>query len=674
MSGPWNKKAEKRNWSKEIMEIVHAEGYQAGTFRDLRHLLNVPKEMIPAVQNALMELLDEGKVRIGSRDRIHAVHERPTRAERNRERDAKRELEAGRRQPKADLPERKPREGAGWKHTYSGPTWKAVTKLFAQAHDLPGPFPGPVKDQALRYKEPTEADFAGRRDCRLDEVCTIDPWNAHDHDDAVAVENLPNGGWRMDVHIADVSHYVTEGSPLDKQAVKRSFTTYLPWTAVTMLPEGLAADLCSLLDGKDRLALSCRMEIAPDGHILNFEFFEAVVRVRRFLSYEQAQELADKGDAALLRLKACSETMMELRKRENLLEFDLPEPKIVFDKAGEPIDAQPGERLPSHRWIEEAMLAANRCCAKMLDEKNLPGLYRVHEPPELESIHVISDWAAALDLPRWSNARGDKGDETNVRPMAQQWLAKLLSSGQLPPGLQGKIIRSMKKARYSPDCRGHFALGWLHYAHYTSPIRRYPDLWTHRVIKEHLHKGEVTARWSAAVRKLATHVSGREDATVKAERSGNKSCAAWILKDHVGDVFEAEVTGVEAMGVFLLIKSPWAEGMMHVRRMTDDFYEYLEERMELKGRRGGKSFKIGDKVTVRLAQADPVQGWVDFEPDLPRDEQGIPLPSARPAASAHPRGDEGYSRGGAGRGRKAVPAPRGAKTKPKGGGGRRSKR
>ena len=670
MSGPWNKKSEKRDWSQEILELVHAEGYEASTFRELRHLLNVPKETIPAVQKALMELVDAGKVRIGSRDRIHAVQARATRAERNREREAKRETEAGRRLPKTDLPAKRPREGAGWQHAYSGPSWKAVTKLFADAHELPGPFPAPVKEQAARYKEPTDHDFAGRRDCRLDEVCTIDPWNAHDHDDAVAVENLPGGGWRMDVHIADVSHYVTEGSPLDKQALKRAFTTYLPWTAVTMLPENLAGDLCSLLDGKDRLALSCRMEIAPEGQIKGFEFFESIVRVRRFLSYEQAQELCDKGDEALARLKACSETMMELRKRENLLEFDLPEPKIVFDKAGEPVDAQPGERLPSHRWIEEAMLAANRCCAKLLDEKNLPGLYRVHEPPELESIHVISDWASSLDLPRWSNARGDKGDETNVRPMAQQWLAKLLSSGVLPPGLQGKIIRCMKKARYSPDCRGHFALGWLHYAHYTSPIRRYPDLWTHRVIKEHLRKGSIPAHWSAAVRKLGTHVSAREDATVKAERSGGKSCAAWILKDRVGDLFEAEVTGVEAMGVFLLVRSPWAEGMMHVRRMTDDFYEYLEERMELKGRRSGKSFKIGDKVTVRLAQADPVQGWVDFEPDF-RDADGLPVP-ARPGATAraHDEGERTF-RGVPGRGRKAVPGP---KEKPPRTGGRRSRR
>ena len=656
MSGPWNQKIEKRDWPKEILEIVHAEGYEAGTFRDLRHLLNVPKDQVPAVQNAVMALVDEGYLRIGSRERIQAVRERATRAERNRAREISRDTEQGRKVSKNPDTEALPREGAGWKHAYTGPSWKSVQRLFADSHELPGPFPRPVKEQAEKYHEPTEADLEGRRDCRGDDVCTIDPWNAHDHDDAVGVENLPEGGWRLDVHIADVSHYVTEGSALDKQAVKRAFTTYLPWTAVTMLPQGLAADLCSLLDGKDRLALSCRMKISDDGQILSYEFFNAMVRVRRFLSYEQAQELADKGDAALLRLKACSEALLAARRRESLIEFDLPEPKVVFDKSGEPIDAQPGERLPTHRWIEDAMLAANRCCAQLLDEKSLPGLYRVHEPPDNEALSVISDWASTLDLPRWSAARGDRVDDTNLRPKAQEWLAKLLSSGILPPGLQGKAIRSMKKARYSPDCRGHFALGWLHYAHYTSPIRRYPDLWTHRVIKEHLKNGKVAARWGATVRKLATHVSTREDATVKAERSGNKCCAAWILKDRVGDVFEAEVTGVEPIGVFMLVKSPWAEGMMHVRRMTDDFYEYAEDRMELRGRRSGKVFRIGETVQVRLAQADPVQGWVDFEPDLPRDAAGNPLPAARHAVGGQPP-PATLAKRNPGRGRKAVPTP-----------------
>jgi len=634
MAGPWERKIKKRDWAAELMELVHAQGYEASTFRELRHILNASKDEVPALQNAIGALLDEGQIRLGSRDRVFATKERPTRAERNAKRELTRDLAKTPRR-NANDPQPKPVSVHTGQGSWKGPSWKQVQKLFAESHELPGPFPQPVKDQAEKYREPGEAELKGRVDCRSDEVCTIDPWNAHDHDDAVGVENLPAGGWRLDVHIADVSHYVTEGGPLDKQALKRAFTTYLPWTAVTMLPQGLAADLCSLLDGKDRLALSCRMEISPDGQILSYKFFEAVVRVKRFLAYEAAQELADKGDAALGRLKACSEALLARRKKENLLEFDMPEPQVVFDDKGEPVDARPGVRLPSHRWIEEAMLAANRCCARLLDDKKLPGLYRVHEPPEQEALWTISAWAITLGLPRWNPSRRPEGveEENNVRPQAQEWMAKILSSGNIPAGLQGKTVRSMKKARYSPDCRGHFALGWLHYAHYTSPIRRYPDLWTHRVIKEYLKNEQVPGHWPPMVRKIAAHISGREDSVVKSERSGIKSCAAWILRERLGEEFSAEITGVEAIGMFVLLKDPWAEGMIHVRRMTDDFYNHDEERMELKGRSNGKVYKIGDVIRVRLAQADPVQGWVDFEPVF-EGQEGLPSAPVRPSSSA----------------------------------------
>ena len=638
MSGNWKAKHLRRNFAQELMELAHAEGYAGSTFREVRHMLNVPRELVPALQEALANLVDEGRLRLGTRDRIFPVtatgknrttkreaRESEARVVRRKTAREKAEPEetaqdapptpARRKAPPAAEP--LPREGEGWTSRYAGPPWKKVVQLFTEAHELPGPFTRAVLEQAASYSEPGPDEIAGRVDCRSDDVCTIDPWNAHDHDDAVAVVATPDG-WRMDVHIADVSHYVPEASAIDKTAAKRSFTTYLPWTAVTMLPEVLAADLCSLLDGKDRLALSCRMDIGKDGQILSYRFFESVVRVRRFLAYEKAQELADAGDSALCLLRECSEAMLARRRSEYLLEFDLPEPKIVFDRNGEPKDAEVGERLPSHRWIEEAMLAANRCCARLLDEAMLPGLHRVHEPPEDESLANISAWAKLLGLPAWKPSRAIQDDATNVRPLAQKWLAELLSDGKIPVPLQTKVVRSMKKARYSPDCMGHFALGWTHYAHYTSPIRRYSDLWTHRVIKSFLRKEDLPSRWGPNVRRLATHVSGREDAVVKAERSANKCCAAWILRERVGDVFEARITGCEPIGVFVQIDHPWAEGMMHVKRMRDDFWEYDEERSELRGKRTGKVLRVGDTVKARLVQADPVQGWVDFEPgDLP---------------------------------------------------------
>lgn len=671
MSGNWKAMHLRRNFTQELMELVHAEGYAGSTFREVRHMLNVPKEDVPALQEALADLVDDGRLRLGVRDRIYPIQasgkNRTTKRE-ARETEAKvhrkvskeaatpeaapeaMALRPVRTRPAEQAP--LPREGEGWTSRYQGPSWKKVIQLFADANELPGPFSKPVLEQAASYKEPRPDEVEGRVDCRADDVCTIDPWDAHDHDDAVAVV-ATDTGWRMDVHIADVSHYIPEGSALDKTAMKRSFTTYLPWTAITMLPEVLAADLCSLLDGKDRLALTCRMDIGKDGQILSYRFFESVVRVRRFLAYEKAQELADAGDPSLCLLKDCSETLLARRKAEYLLEFDLPEPKILFDRNGEPKDAAVGERLPSHRWIEEAMLAANRCCSRFLDEKMLPGLHRVHEPPEDESLANISNLARQIGLPAWKPSRmlESESDPTNVRPLAQKWLAELLADGKVPVPLQTKVVRSMKKARYSADCTGHFALGWTHYAHYTSPIRRYSDLWTHRVIKACLRGVPLPANWAPNVRRLATHVSGREDTVVKAERSGNKCCAAWILRERVGDVFEARITGCEPIGVFVQIDHPWAEGMMHVKRMRDDFWEYDEERSELHGKRTGKVLRVGDTIQARLVQADPVKGWVDFEPgDLPPE---MPTPGPRPGAARgwaederRPRGhDDGFRHG-----------------------------
>ncbi|MCB9495426.1 MAG: RNB domain-containing ribonuclease [Fibrobacteria bacterium] len=667
MAGNWKAKHLRRNFSQELMEIVHAEGYHGATFREVRHMLNVPKDQVPALQDALATLLEDGKLRLGSRDRIVPIvaqgknrttkreaRDVETRSRRKAERHEEFESSGERETPPPQRSRRSrteedspaaplPREGEGWSNRYSGPSWKKIVQLFSEAQELPGPFTKAVLGQAAEYQEPGEKEFAGRVDCRQDDVCTIDPFDAHDHDDAVAVVETPKG-WRLDVHIADVSHYIPEGSALDKAAVKRSFTTYLPWTAVTMLPGNLAADLCSLLDGKDRLALSCRMDISRDGNILGFQFFESVVRVRRFLAYEKAQELADRGDPSLSLLKDCADALLACRRKESLLEFDLPEPRIVFDRNGEPCDAKVQERMPSHRWIEEAMLAANRCCARLLDEAMLPGLHRVHEPPEDESLANVSSWARLLGLPAWKPSKSDSELPTNVRPAAQQWLSELLSDGKIPVPLQTKVVRSMKKARYSADCMGHFALGWTHYAHYTSPIRRYADLWTHRVIKAHLRKEDVPARWAPNARRLATHVSGREDAVVKSERSANKCCAAWILRERVGDLFEARITGCEPIGVFVQVENPWAEGMMHVKRMRDDFWEFNEQRSELVGRRSGRVLRVGDKVTVRLAQADPVNGWVDFEPgDLP---QEMPNPAPRPGATRNWAQDDRPSRYG----------------------------
>jgi len=606
-----------------VLALVALPGYQPMTFRELRHQLNCPKHLVGELMDCVESLVARNRLKFGHRDTIMAA------------------APGARASASAPVPpsrtEPLPRQGEDWEQPQEGPTWEQVKVMFEQNQELPGPFAPTILNRIKKLAEPTEADLEGREDCRKDEVYTIDPKDARDHDDAVCVKTLPGGKrWQLDVHIADVSQYVEDNSGLDKEALNRSFTNYLPWRAVPMLPEQLSTDLCSLLDNHDRLAMSCRMVINSKGEIISYKFFEAMVNVRRFLTYEEAQELGDAGDPAMNRLKACTDALRKGREKDNLLSFDIPESRIQFDENGEPSGAKASVHLPSHSWIEECMLAANRCCAKELDENELSGMYRTHEPPEIETIAAIASWADTLgmNLPKPPKVSQDLA--TNLRPEIQAWLAELLKVEGLPIGLQTKIIRSMKKARYSTECMGHFALGWRHYSHFTSPIRRYADLWTHRMLKAHIRKFEPGVAWKSNSRRIATHISAREEVVMKTERSGTKSCIAWTLRNRSGDQFDAVITGVEPMGVFVQLKDPWAEGMVHVRNMHSDFYEHNPDRMELVGMRTRRVLRMGEPIRVTLLKADPVMGFVDFA--LAEDEEALELFRQRDAR----RQREGY--------------------------------
>lgn len=580
-----------------VLQVTATPGYKPMTFREMRHALNCPKHLVGELMETIEAMVQRGRLKFGHRDTIVPV-----------------KLSA---QP---LP--LPRVGEDWKQVVDeGPTWNETKKRIEELQEMPGPFAAALIARIGKIPEPSEEDFKGREDCRKDEVYTIDPRDARDHDDAVGVKSLPGKKWQLDVHIADVSHYVQDNTALDKEALKRSFTNYLPWRAVPMLPEQLSTDMCSLLEGKDRLALSCRMVIDSKGKIASWHFFESVINVNKFLTYEKAQEIGDAGDKAMNRLKACTDALRKSRESENLLSFNVPESRIQFDEKGEPCGVKPSEHLPSHSWIEECMLAANRCCARLLDEQGLCGMYRVHEAPEPETIASIASWAEALgnDIPRPPLQESDSF--SNVQPQLQAWLADLLKIEGLPLGLQTKIIRCMKKARYSTQCMGHFALGWRHYSHYTSPIRRYADLWTHRVMKAHLHGEEAGVVWQTASRQIATHISGREDAVMKTERSTTRSCIAWTLRHRAGDQFDGVVTGVEPMGVFIQLKEPYAEGMLHVRNLHCDFFEHNADRMQLVGMRTKRVIGMGDALRVTLLKADPLAGFIDFA--LAEDEDAL---------------------------------------------------
>lgn len=495
--------------------------------------------------------------------------------------------------------------------------FEAVSRAFFKMHGIPAGYPKRALQEASAMPAPARENHRKRMDLRGEQIVTIDPADAKDHDDAISLEKLPNGGWKVGVHIADVSEYVPADGPLDEEALHRAFTQYLPWIAAPMLPQRLSGDLCSLLEGKDRLAFSCLMEVDAEGELKRFAFEETLVRVARFYSYEEAQGLKEQGEPFLCLLSEFTDMLLARRKRDGHLDFQLPEPKVELDAERRPVDIYPGARLPSHGWVEECMLLANQATARHLHKHKLPGLFRVHEQPDIEVVEEL--WAAQAELA----GKGDAGKmlkklrETGgyLNPVVQQFYVRLLdpSRGALPPAVQRRILQSMKKAQYDARPLGHFALGWQYYAHFTSPIRRYADLWTHRVMKLHARKKKIPRLLRTRAMAVASDVSEREIAVVKTERKAMRTATAWVFRKLVGREFAGEISGVENFGLFVTVEAPYGEGLIPVARLRGDYYEKNLETGHLVGARTGRRFELGMRVKVRLAKSDPLTGHVDFD-------------------------------------------------------------
>jgi ribonuclease R len=492
-----------------------------------------------------------------------------------------------------------------------------VSKAFFKRHGIPAGYPKRAMAEAADQPEPVWENHRKRLDLRAEHIVTIDPADAKDHDDAISLEKLPDGRWKLGVHIADVSEYVALDGPLDDEALHRGYTQYLPWTAAPMLPQRLSGDLCSLLEGRDRLAFSCFMEVGVDGQLGKYEFTETFIRVARFYSYEEAQGLKEQGEPFLGLLAEFTDSLLAKRKRDGYLDFQLPEPRVALDEARTPLDIYPGVRLPSHGWVEECMLLANQATARHLHKHKLPGLYRVHEQPDIEVVEEL--WAGQAELAGRMDAVDalKKLRETAgyLNPIVQQFYVRLLdpSRGALPPAVQRRILQSMKKAQYSASPLGHFALGWQYYAHFTSPIRRYADLWTHRMMKLHARGKKIPRPLEARAMAVAEEISGREIDVVKTERKAMRTATAWIFRKLVGREFDGEISGVEGFGLFVTVNSPYGEGMIPVARIRDDFYEKDTETGHLVGARSRRRFELGQRLRVRLAKSDPFTGHIDFD-------------------------------------------------------------
>lgn len=492
-------------------------------------------------------------------------------------------------------------------------SWDEVKTKFMEDANLPKDFSPAIKKYVDGVKEPCGKDFKGRVDYRQLTILCIDPDGAMDHDDAISVERTPKG-YRLGVHIADVSYYVPEGSELDEEALERSYTQYLPWTAVPMLPDKLSSNVCSLHQGVDRCAFTCMMELDKHANVLSWDFHRSIVKITKSITYEQAMEMMKNGDDDIKALAEVTALLKQNRTKDGLLEFQSTEFGCKFNEKGEPEKIYPRVTDESNSWVEECMLIANNCCAKELKKRKLQGIYRIHEAPDTKDIMELYYMYPDLfkDSPVMLRDLGKpRSGDTNLNPTAFKLYEHLVKRAQGDETLTNRILRSMQKAHYDSNSFGHFALNWQDYAHFTSPIRRYADLWCHR---ELARKGkEITAERKNSVIEVCDLISANEVKNQKIERIAIKVCSCWILKSHIGDDFEATVSGIEEWGIYVSIADPIAEGLVRFRDIAgDDFYVFNPDQGLAFGKKSGRTFRRGDKVLVRLLRVDPLRGQADF--------------------------------------------------------------
>ncbi len=456
-----------------------------------------------------------------------------------------------------------------------------------------------------------------RRDLRSLTMVTIDGEDAKDLDDAVSIEKIDNDMYRLGVHIADVSHYVTENSPLDREALKRGTSVYLVDRVIPMLPKELSNGICSLNPGVDRLAFSVLMDIDLKGNIINHEIFESVINTNERMTYTDVykiiafddEELCKRYDYLVEDFKAMNELAQVLKKKRILrgaIDFEFAEAKVILDENGKPIDVRRYEMTIANSIIEEFMLACNETVAERFFWANIPFVYRIHEDPEREKIEAFSEMARNLGYPV-------KGIN-QIHPGAFQRLLETVKGRKEERVISTAMLRSLQKARYSSIHDKHFGLAAEYYSHFTSPIRRYPDLIIHRLIKEYLIKGMSPQRQedlSIKLKDIAAICSERERAAEDAERETEDLKKVEYMKAHEGEEFSGVISSITSFGIFVELENT-IEGLIRLSSMEDDYYQFMSNQYMLIGERTGKVYRIGDTVRVILAKADVASRQIDF--------------------------------------------------------------
>ena len=483
---------------------------------------------------------------------------------------------------------------------------------LALSLDVRAGFSEEVAEEAEAIPEAIpQSEIDRRLDLREKRVFTIDPEDAKDFDDALHIEVPPNGNYEVGVHIADVSYYVRPDTALDQEGYDRGTSVYLVDRVIPMLPEKLSNTVCSLRPHEDKLTFSCLMEVTPRGSVKRYEIRETVIHSKQRFSYEEAQQIIESRHPdhpladEVLAATRIARSLTKKRLRQGSVDFDLPEIRVVLDDDGQPIDIVKKERLDANRLIEEWMLLANRTVSAHISKQRAPRpfVYRVHDQPDAGKI---------LQLAEYVRAFGYQLQLTGGN-IASKDLNNLLAHVKGSPEafvIEDAALRAMAKAVYATDDIGHYGLGFRTYTHFTSPIRRYPDLLVHRLLKRYAAGGSDADEETLKAQCL--HCSQREKVAEKAERESIKLKQVEYISRHVGDEFEGVVSGVTKFGVFVEMNEVLVEGMVHVRDMDDDYYVYDERTFSLVGDYTGKTYRPGDRVTVLIAAADAVTRQVDL--------------------------------------------------------------
>ncbi|EJG1225940.1 ribonuclease R [Staphylococcus pseudintermedius] len=488
-------------------------------------------------------------------------------------------------------------------------------------HGIEIEFSDDVLKEAENVPETIQPDeLKGRRDLRDELTITIDGADAKDLDDAIAVKKLDNGNTELTVSIADVSYYVTEGSALDREAYDRATSVYLVDRVIPMIPHRLSNGICSLNPEVDRLAMSCRMEIDAQGQVVKHEIFESVIHSNARMTYDAVNRIITDKDAAtraqypeivpMLDLaQTLSQQLIAMRKKRGEIDFDIKEAKVIVNEEGIPKEVVTRERGEGERLIESFMLIANETVAEHFNQMEVPFIYRIHEQPKSERLRQFFDFITNFGIMV-------KGTGEDIHPSTLQNIHEEIAGRPEDMVISTMMLRSMQQARYDADNLGHFGLAADYYTHFTSPIRRYPDLIVHRLVRKYLIEKSMDGRamheWEEKLPQIAEHTSNRERRAIDAERDTDELKKAEFMIQHIGDEFEGVISSVANFGMFVELPNT-IEGMVNMQNMSDDYYHFDERQMALIGERKAKVYRIGDVVKVKVIHVDVDERQIDFQ-------------------------------------------------------------